>query len=166
MPFKFISSSSTPNSLSLFPTSSFILIKLSFDLVINSFAVSSSIASIFDISSALACEISSTLWKPSETKSWPKVSSTSKFLINDSVFSLNSNCLLSESSLSVKISISKFVNLEANLTFCPLLPMALLKFSSLRITSIFLFVWSIKTFWISAGDKILKLKLANPLSIL
>ena len=78
------------------------------------------------------------LVNPSETNNWPSVSSTSKFLIKFSVLSLNSACLRSESSLSVNISISKFVNLDANLTFWPLRPIALLKFSSVKIMSIFL----------------------------
>ena len=82
------------------------LIKVSLDLFINSLSVSSSIASILAISSGADCEISSIVWNPSETKSCPSVSSTSKFLIRVSVLSLNSACLLSESSLSVKISIS------------------------------------------------------------
>ena len=38
---------------------------------------------------------------------------------------------------SVIIFISKFNNFVASLTFCPLLPIALLKFSSVRITSNF-----------------------------
>ena len=37
---------------------------------------------------------------------------------------MNSTCLLSDSSSSVKISISKFVKLDANLTFCPFRPFA------------------------------------------
>ena len=50
--------------------------------------------------------ISSIETNPSETKSCPNVSSTSRFFIKFSVFSLKSACLLSESSLSVNISIS------------------------------------------------------------
>ena len=53
MPFRLTSFSSTPSSFSFSATASFSLIKVSFDLVINSFAVSSSIASIFEISSGL-----------------------------------------------------------------------------------------------------------------
>ena len=138
IPLRFISLSSTPSSLSFNATASFSFTIVSFDLLINSFAVSSSIASIFEIFSGLDCAISSIDVNPSETKSWPRVSSTSRFLIKVSVLSLNSACLLSESSLSVRMSISKLVNFEANLTFCPLLPIALLKFSSVRITSILL----------------------------
>ena len=63
-------------------------------------------ASILEIFSGVVCEISSIEINPSETKSCPRVSSTSKFLIRVSVLSLNSACLLSESSLSVNISIS------------------------------------------------------------
>ena len=40
---------------------------------------------------------------------------------------------------SMKSRISKSISFEANLTFCPLLPIALLKFSSVKITSILLF---------------------------
>ena len=101
-----ISDSSTPSSFNFSPTSSFSFSIVSFDLVINSLAVSSSIASIFDMLSGSDWDRSSMLWKPSETNSWAKVSSTSKFFTSVSVLSLNSACLLSESSLSVKISIS------------------------------------------------------------
>ena len=55
--------------------------------------------------------------KPSATKSCPRVSSACKFLVNSSVLSLNSNCLFSDSSFSVNISISKSINFDANLTF-------------------------------------------------
>jgi len=106
MPLRFINSSSTPSSFSLCDTASFSLIRVSLDLLINSLAVSSSIASILAISSGVDWEMSSILGNPSETKSWPKVSSTSKFLTRVSVLSLNSACRLSESSLSVKMSIS------------------------------------------------------------
>ena len=98
---------------------------------------------------------------PSETRSWPRVSSTSKLLTKFSVLSLNSDCLLSESSWSVKISISKLVSLDASLTFCPLLPIALLKFSSVKITSILLLSLSINTFWISAGDNDSEIKVGR-----
>ena len=80
IPFKLINLSSTPSSFNFKATASFSLIKVSFDLVINSFAISSSIASIFEISSGVDCAISSIDINPSETKSCPKVSSTSKFL--------------------------------------------------------------------------------------
>ena len=106
MPLRLINSSSTPRSFNFFEIASFSFTSVSFDLLINSFDVSSSIASILEISSGDACAISSIDVNPSETNSWPKVSSTSRFLINVSVLSLNSACLLSESSLSVKISIS------------------------------------------------------------
>jgi len=106
MPLRLTSSSSTPSSFSFSETAFFSLIKVSLDLSINSFAVSSSIASILEISSGCDWVISSIEVNPSETRSWAKVSSTSRFLINVSVLSLNSACLLSESSLSVSISIS------------------------------------------------------------
>ena len=51
-------------------------------------------------------DISSIDEKPSATNNCPKVSSTSKFFTKISVLSLNSNCLFSDSSLSVNISIS------------------------------------------------------------
>ena len=109
----------------------------------------------------MAIEISSIDVKPSDTNSCPNVSSTSKFLIKVSVLSLNSACLLSESSLSVKISISKLVNFDASLTFCPLLPIALLRFSYVNIISILLLSWSIKTLCISAGDKDSEIKVGK-----
>ena len=91
------------------------------------------------MSSKLASSISLIDEKPSATNNWPKVSSTSKFCTKLSVLYLKSNCLFSVSSFSVKMSISKFISFEASLTFCPLLPMALLKFSSIKITSILRF---------------------------
>jgi len=117
IPFKLIKSSSTPNSFNFKATASFSFSRVSFDLLISSFAVSSSIASILEILSGVVCAISSIELNPSETNSCPNVSSTSRFLIRVSVLSLNSACLLSESSLSVRISISKLVSLEASLTF-------------------------------------------------
>ena len=134
---------------------SFSSIRYSAALSFNSLAVFSSIPSIFEISSIDALWISSIEENPSATKSCPSVSSNSKFFTKISVLSLNSNCLFSDSSFSVSISISKSINFDANLTFWPLLPIALLKFSSVKITSIFLFWSSIITFWISAGAKAL-----------
>ena len=69
MPFKLINLSSTPSSFNFSATASFSLTKVSLDLLINSFAVSSFIASIFAMSSGVACEISSILGKPSDTNS-------------------------------------------------------------------------------------------------
>ena len=69
MPFKLINLSSTPNSFNLSATASFSLTRVSFDLVINSLAVSSSIASIFEIFSGFDWAISSIEMNPSETRS-------------------------------------------------------------------------------------------------
>ena len=60
-----------------------------------------------------------------------------------------------------KIFISKFNNLVASLTFCPLLPIALLKFSSVRITSNFFLSKSTFTLCTSAGDKALDTNIAG-----
>ena len=72
--------------------------------------------------------------------------------MSDSIilFSLNSICLLSDSSSSVRISISRLVRLDANLTFCPFLPIARLNCSS-GITTSTLFFSSYKNILLTSA---------------
>ena len=117
-------SSAIPSTLQRSSSSLFSLFKKSAALACISSAVSSSKPAILEISFKSTNANSFISVNPSVTNNCESNSSTSRASINKFVLSWNSFCLLSDSWSSVRISISHPHKLEANLTFCPLRPIA------------------------------------------
>ena len=135
-PFTAARSSATPSFLRFLSASFFRFSRASTARCCNSDTSPSSNPSMATSSSASTNATSSSSEKPSTTRSWARVSSTSRVLANILLRVLNSSWRRSDSSASVRMSITQPVSFEASLTFCPRRPMASESWSSGTTTSI------------------------------
>src|ERR1700738_5198595 len=116
--------SSTPSSLRLFSSSLSSCSRYSRARLCSSLAGSSSKPSIPASSLMSTSASSSTEVKPSDASNWPTTSSTLSDSMNTRVEFSKSAWRRSDSSCSVRMSISQPVSCEARRTFCPRRPIA------------------------------------------
>src|SRR6266436_6564535 len=116
--------SSTPSSFRLVSSSASCCSRYSRARLCNSFAVSSSKPSMPASSRTSTSASSSTDVKPSDASNWPTTSSTLSDSMNTRVEFSKSAWRRSDSSCSVRMSMSQPVSCEARRTFCPRRPIA------------------------------------------